>query len=219
MSLVIRPGCYKASRLGNETTHRPSEQACALDTEHLITRAASSASWAISNGRPLSVERPIPRLSRRMSSLEDASLSINEGPQSALVAPKPFRTTSGRPCPIRPQAICAPSTWSFSNDSLGIGDVRKSRNDGQDACGGSASPKTMGDKSPRAQDIIHRGAVAHLFANGLRTTGSTLKQAFSSRNVSILAWQYRIHPSGPLGNAIRSSNSLHRLNSRSSCFR
>jgi hypothetical protein len=129
MSLVIRPGCYKASRLGNETTHRPSEQACALDTEHLITRAASSASWAISNGRPLSVERPIPRLSRRMSSLEDASLSINEGPQSALVAPKPFRTTSGRPCPIRPQAICAPSTWSFSNDSLGIGDVRKSRNE------------------------------------------------------------------------------------------
>jgi hypothetical protein len=131
MSFVIRPGCCKASRLGNETTHRPSEQACALDTEHLITRAASSASWAKSNGRPLSVERPILRLSRRMSSLEHASLSINEGPQSALVAPKPFRTTSGRPCPIRPQAICAPSTWSFSNDSLGIGDVRKSRNDGK----------------------------------------------------------------------------------------
>ncbi len=66
-----------------------------------ITRAASSESWAMSNGFPLSVELPIPRLSRRMSSLEDASRSMNEGSQSALVAAKPFKTRSGRPFPIR----------------------------------------------------------------------------------------------------------------------
>jgi hypothetical protein len=34
---------------------------------------------------------------------------------------------------------------------LVIGDVRKSHGDGQGSGGGSASPKTMGDQSPKAQ--------------------------------------------------------------------
>jgi hypothetical protein len=58
--------------------------------------------------------------------------------------------------------------------------------------GGSASPKTMGDQSPKAQGCSLDAAgmkslalSADLFANVLRTTRSTLKQAFSSRNVSI----------------------------------
>jgi len=62
---------------------------------------------------------------------KDANLSINEGSQSALVAAKPFRTRSGRPFPIRRWAICVPFTWNVSTDSLGIGDVSESHNEGQ----------------------------------------------------------------------------------------
>ena len=44
---------------------------------------------------------PMPRLLSRMSSFDDASRSMNHGSQSALVAPRPFKTRSGRPPPIR----------------------------------------------------------------------------------------------------------------------
>src|SRR5690242_8257695 len=103
---------------------------------HSVPRASttcstSSASLAISNGRPSSLERPIPRLSMRIRSLEDASRWIKAGSQSALEAAKPLMTTSGRPFPIRRQAICAPSTWTSTTDSLAIADVRKSPNYGQ----------------------------------------------------------------------------------------
>jgi len=57
---------------------------------------------------------------------------------------------------------------------LGTGDVRKARDDGQDSCGGSASPKTMRNKSPKAQNIVYGRVAAdtrnsapltHFFAN------------------------------------------------------
>ena len=54
-----------------------------------ITCAASLASRAMSNGLPSSAEPPIPRLSRRISSLEDASPWMNKGSQSPLVAANP----------------------------------------------------------------------------------------------------------------------------------
>ena len=55
----------------------------------------------MSNGCPSSVEPPMPRLLSKMSSFDDASRSMKDGSQSALVAAKPFKTRSGRPFPIR----------------------------------------------------------------------------------------------------------------------
>src|SRR5438876_6109298 len=91
-----------------------------------ITRATSPASFAMSNGFPSSVEPPIPRLSRSMSSFEDARPSMNEGSQSALVAAKPFRTNSGGPFPMRRQAIRPPSTGTVANNSAAIKKLRHS---------------------------------------------------------------------------------------------
>ena len=66
-----------------------------------ITRAASAASFSMSNDCPSSVEPPMPRLFSRISSLEYASRSMKDGSQSAFVAAKPFKTRSGRPFPTR----------------------------------------------------------------------------------------------------------------------
>ena len=85
-----------------------------------ITCAASSASFAMSNACPLSVEPPIPRSFSRISSLEDASRSMKDGSQSALVAAKPFKIRSGCPFPIRRQTIWAPLTATVVSDSAGI---------------------------------------------------------------------------------------------------
>jgi len=83
------------------------------------------------------------------------------------------------------------------NEALGTGDVRKARDGGQDSCGGSSSPKTMRNKSPKAQNIVHGRVAAdtrnsapltHFFANALRTMRSTLKQAFTSLKVSMRKW-------------------------------
>src|SRR5439155_24485690 len=102
-----------------------------LNSRALITRPVSSASWAILKGAPLSVESPMPRLSRRTISLTDASRSMKEGSQSALVAAKPLRTSSGRPLPRRRQAIRPPSTGIVAIGSLAIGDHRKPRGERQ----------------------------------------------------------------------------------------
>src|SRR5207244_5690694 len=80
---------------------------------------------------PSSVEPPVPRLSTRISSFEDARPSMKEGSQSVFVAANPFRTSSRRPFPTRRQAICAPSTCTVADDSLGMGDDRKSRRERQ----------------------------------------------------------------------------------------
>ena len=77
MSLLNTPRVLHGQRLGNESTHRPSEHIYAarcLSTS--ITCAASSASWRYQ----MAVRcrgATILRLSRRMSSLEEASPSIN----------------------------------------------------------------------------------------------------------------------------------------------
>src|SRR5262249_8025010 len=85
----------------------------------------------MSNRFPSSVELPIPRLSTRIISFEDARPSMKEGSQSALVAAKPFKTRSGGPFPTRRYAICAPSTWTVANDFLGMSDDTKSRREHQ----------------------------------------------------------------------------------------
>src|SRR6266571_4441260 len=126
ISLLTQCGCSNASVYAvNPPIDHPSTLVCSKPSAS-ITRAASSASGAMSKGFPSSVERPIPCLSTRISSFEDARPSMKEGSQSALVAAKPFRTSSGRPFPTRRQAICAPSTWTVADGSLGMGDDRKS---------------------------------------------------------------------------------------------
>src|SRR5438094_8675644 len=56
-----------------------------------ITCAASSASFAMPKGCPSSAEPPMSRLLSRISSFDDASRSMKDGSQSALVAPKHSR--------------------------------------------------------------------------------------------------------------------------------
>src|SRR5207247_7574413 len=85
----------------------------------------SLADLADVKGAPLSGGRPVARVARRMISLADASRSTKEGSQSALVAAKPLRTSSGRPLPRRRQAIRPPSTAIIAIGSLAISDHRK----------------------------------------------------------------------------------------------
>ena len=94
MSLLIRPGCCKAMRLGNETTHRPPEHVYPLDTEHLNYSRAIIGEFSNIKWLPVVCGATDSAIVERISSLEDASTSINEGSQSALVAAKPFRTRS-----------------------------------------------------------------------------------------------------------------------------
>src|SRR6184192_1158012 len=170
-----------------------------LNSSALITRPVSSASWAISKGAPLSVESPMPRLSRRMISLADASRSTKEGSQSALVAAKPLRTSSGRPLPRRRQAIRPPSTAIIAIGSLAIGDhrnrlgrqvprvrvIRQRLGDG-----GSSAPSLMLESGREAVIIRHRPAERsiHLEPRSILAEDVDLRMA-NSNSSEQPAWQ------------------------------
>src|SRR5439155_8914823 len=172
-----------------------------LNSSALITRPVSSASWAISKGAPLSVESPMSRLSRRMISLADASRSTKEGSQSALVAAKPLRTSSGRPLPRRRQAIRPPSTGIIAIGSLAIGDHRKPLGERQvprvrairqrpGDGGSSAAPSLMLESGREAVIIRHRPAERsiHLEPRSILAEDVDLRMA-NSNSSEQPAWQ------------------------------
>ena len=80
-SLSIRSGYFTASACAiNPPIDQPITPRRSMPRIS-ITRAASAASFAMSNDRPSSLEPPIPRLFSRISSLQDASPSMKHGCQ------------------------------------------------------------------------------------------------------------------------------------------
>src|ERR1051326_3528802 len=96
-SLLTRSGCLHSKVLGDESAHRPSQYAYTFEAEGLdhmrsVISELVDVEWISVIDRV-----PDPAMIEKDESLQDASLSMNEGFQSALVAAKPFRTRSGRP--------------------------------------------------------------------------------------------------------------------------
>jgi hypothetical protein len=87
--------------LSDESAHRPPEYAWALHVEHLDYSRGIIAELVDTEWPSVVRGGTDPAIVNEDELVEDASASINEGSQSALVAAKPFRTTSGRPFPIR----------------------------------------------------------------------------------------------------------------------
>jgi hypothetical protein len=108
---------------------------------------------------------------------KDASLSINEGSQSALVrGGETIQDQERLPIPNPAMSDLRPIYLECLQRLIGHrrrqGIAQRGSRSGTCGCA-------------REKFRAARGSV---FSNELRTTRSTLKQAFSSRNVSIFAW-------------------------------